>query len=90
VALNSNTTSVSGAASSTALLGVNGARVGASVHNDSTAILYLLLGTGTASSSNYTVQMAANSHYEVPFGYCGPLTGIWASATGAARLTEYN
>jgi len=34
------------------------------------------------------VQMGAGAYYEVPFGYTGALKGIWASATGAARITE--
>lgn len=81
-------TSVAGAAISTSLLASNAARLGATVYNDSTAILYLLLGGGTASTTVYSVQLAASAYYEVPFGYTGAIKGIWASATGNARLTE--
>lgn len=81
-------TSVAAATSSTALLSANAARLGATVYNDSTAILYVLLGSGTASTSAYTVQVAAGGYYEVPYGYTGAIKGIWASATGNARLTE--
>ena len=83
-------TSVAGATSSTSLLASNAARLGATVYNDSTAILYLLLGSGTASTSAYSVQMAAGAYYEVPFGYTGAIKAIWASATGAARITEFS
>lgn len=81
-------TSVSGAASSTTILASNANRLGASVYNDSTAILYLDLSGGTASAANYTVQMGQNAYYEVPANYTGLITGIWASATGAAKVLE--
>ncbi|MFZ5667960.1 MAG: hypothetical protein ACOY4K_00550 [Pseudomonadota bacterium] len=79
---------VSGAASSTSLLAANTARKGATIWNDSSAILYVLLGTGTASATVCTVKLIADAYYEVPAGYTGAIKGIWASATGAARITE--
>jgi len=62
------------------------------VYNDSSAILYLKFGA-TASTSSFTVALQASDYYEFPRGrdgsvYCGVVEGIWASATGAARLTE--
>lgn len=82
------TSQVNDTASSTTLLASNADRLGATVHNDSTAILYLKLGT-TASATDYTVAMAANAYYEVPYGYTGRIDGIWANdASGAARITE--
>lgn len=83
-------TSVSAATSSTSLLAASATRYGATIYNDSTAICYLLLNSGTASTTNYTVQLAANSYYEVPFGYTGAIKAIWASATGAARISEFS
>jgi hypothetical protein len=82
-------TSVSAATSSTSLLSANSARLGASVYNDSTAICYLLLGSGTASTTAYSVQLAAGAYYEVPFGYTGAIKGIWSAANGSARIMEY-
>lgn len=82
------TTSVNDTATSTTLLAANANRLGATIHNDSTAALYVKLGT-TASATDFTVKMAADSYYEVPFGYTGRIDGIWASdASGAARITE--
>jgi hypothetical protein len=78
---------VAGSASSVTLLALNAVRKGASIHNDSSAILYVKFGT-TASTSSFTVKMVADAHYEVPFGYTGRIDGIWASATGNARVTE--
>ncbi len=81
-------TNVAGSASSVTILASNSSRKAASIYNDSSAILYLLLGTGPASTTVYTVQMASNTLYEVLANYTGIITGIWASATGSARVTE--
>ena len=81
-------TNVNDSASSVTLLSANSARKGATIHNDSTAILYVKFGT-TASTTSYTVKMVADAYYEVPFDYTGRIDGIWASdASGAARVTE--
>ena len=81
---------VSGAASSTTLLAANVGRLGAAIWNDSSAILYVDLTGGTASATSCSVKLAADDYLEVPFGYTGLITGIWASATGAARVTEFS
>lgn len=61
---------------------------GRQVHNDSTAILYLKYGS-TATTTSYTVKLAAAEHYEFPTPvYNGRVDGIWAAANGAARTTE--
>jgi len=78
---------VAGSAASVTILAANSNRTGATIVNDSTAILYLKFGA-TASTSSYTVKMVADAYYEVPFGYSGVIDGIWASATGNARVTE--
>lgn len=83
----SSVTSVAAAVADTSLLAANAARVGATVANDSTAIMYLKLGTG-ASATSFTVRLTANAYYEVPFGYTGAINGYWSSATGNARVTE--
>jgi len=81
-------TSVAGAAADTLILASNANRLGATVYNDSAAILYLSLGTAAASTTDFTVKMVADAYYEVPFGYTGAIRGIWASATGNARVGE--
>jgi hypothetical protein len=59
------------------------------VWNDSTAVLYLKFGA-TASTTSYTVQLAAGAYYEFPQPvYAGQVDGIWASANGAARTTQW-
>lgn len=85
---------VSSSASNVTLLAANPSRQGASIYNDSTAILYIKMGA-TASTSSFTIALpagatpAAAAFFEVPFGYTGQIDGIWASANGAARVTEY-
>lgn len=84
---------VSGSASSVTLQAANTARKGLVVVNDSTAILYVKFGS-TASTTSFTYYLAgtvsgAPSMLELPgVVYTGIVTGIWASATGAARVTE--
>lgn len=76
-------------AASVQLLAANVSRLGASIENDSSAVLYVKLGT-TASITDYTAQVNRNGYYEVPFSYTGRIDGIWASdpGDGAARITE--
>jgi len=81
-------TSVSDTNVSTTLLAANANRLGATIYNDSTAILYVKFGT-TASATDFTVQMNTEDYYEIPFRYTGRLDGIWDSdASGAAKITE--
>ncbi len=94
-----NTPAVSGTATLTSvvaniasvtLLAANTARKGASIANTSTSILYLRIGGGTATATTgHSVQMAANTYFELPYGYTGAITGIWVAANGQANVTEY-
>lgn len=81
---------VADAATSTTILAANASRKGASVYNDSTEALYLLVGAGTASPTVFTALVSPGGYYEVPFGYTGILVGIWAAnASGSARVMEF-
>lgn len=81
--------SVADSASSVTVLAANAARLGASVYNDSTEILYIKAGA-TASATSFTVKMYPEDYWEAPAGYTGILDGIWsADASGSARVTEY-
>lgn len=81
----------SGVASVT-ILASNAARKGATIANDDANALYLDLSGGTASATGYSVQVPGNNgYYEVPFGYTGLITGIWAAdGSGSARVTEFS
>lgn len=80
---------VASSGSNVTILAANASRRGGAVFNDSTQILYLLAAAGTSSATVHTLQMAAGSYYEIPANYTGALSGLWASANGSARVTEY-
>jgi hypothetical protein len=61
---------------------------GRSVFNDSTAILYVKKAAGVTTTSCWT-QVLPGALLEFPLPvYRGVVTGLWSSATGAARTTE--
>lgn len=80
---------VASSASSVTLQASNASRVGWDCFNDSTQVLYVKFGA-TASATSFTVKIAAGGYYEMPSAliYKGIIDGIWASANGAARVTE--
>jgi hypothetical protein len=84
------TTQVLDTATSTTLLSSNANRLGATIQNDSSAVLFVKCGT-TASSTDHTARLLQYAYYEVPFGYTGRIDGIWATDpnTGGARITEF-
>lgn len=86
------TATVAASATVVTLIASNANRLGATIYNDSSAILYIKLGA-TASTSDFTVALSPltssiGGYFEVPFAYTGIITGIWASATGNARVGE--
>ena len=80
-------TSVASSASSVVLQAANTSRLGLAIYNNSTAILYVKFGT-TASATSFTLEMAPEDFYEMYVRYTGRIDGIWASANGAALVTE--
>lgn len=90
-AATSTTTPVAGAAATTLLKAANTSRKGLIIANDSTSILYVLLGTGTASATNYTFAIAAKATVAADrtiTGYTGAVQGIWSAANGFAYVSE--
>jgi len=83
-------TAVSAATSATTLQIANAARRGASVYYDGAAVLYLILGDETPTSSLYTLKMGDGyvTYFEVPAGFTGKIAGIWSAAVGSALVTE--
>ena len=86
--ISANVFNVTSSTTAVSILQPNTARLGASIYNDSTQILYLKCGP-TASSTSYTVQIPASGYYELPYFYIGLVSGLWASANGSARVTEF-
>lgn len=93
IPLTTTVTSVNDSNVSGTLLAANVNRLGASVYNHSDQILYLKLGSA-ASTTDFSVILAGNGsgvggYYEVPYGYTGIITGVWAAdSSGSAKVTE--
>jgi|SRR5215472_6703057 len=87
-------TSVASSATSIILLQSSGSRLGVTIFNDSTQILYVVLSNPNyfpfvvATATTFTAQIAPGARYEVPAFYTGVIQGVWASANGFARITE--
>jgi len=79
-------TSVAGSATSVQLVAANTSRKELVITNDSTAVLYIKEGT-TASSTDYKYRLEQYDVYRTN-NYTGRVDGIWASATGNARISE--
>lgn len=84
-------TNVASSATDVTILAANAARKGGMIFNDSTSVLYLLFATGTSSATNYSTQIAAGGMLSIRVGeYTGIIKGLWASANGAAKVTEFS
>jgi hypothetical protein len=85
------TTSVASSATAVTIKAANALRIGLTIANDSTSILYILLGAGTVSATNYTYALPAKGTTAADrtiTGFTGVVTGIWATANGSALVTE--
>lgn len=82
--------------SSTVLSRINGAtliasntsRIGATIWNDSTSVLYIDFDS-SVSMVDFARKLEPNGYCEVPFGYTGVVTGIWESVNGSAIIREF-
>jgi len=72
--------------SSSVLRSSNSNRKLLTVFNEGTGTLFILLGSGTASTTNYSLRILSGDYYELE-KYTGEVTAIFAS-TGTARITE--
>lgn len=81
---------VASSATSVTIFADTGHANGRIVFNDSSAILYLAFDGSVASTTNYSVQVAAGASYQFPQPVlAGKITGIWASANGNGRTTTW-
>ena len=82
-------TSVPSGIASVSIADADVTRAFMSVENTDSNVLYLMLGIGTASATNFTVSLASGDYYEVP-GVVAThaLTGVWSGdGSGAALVT---
>ena len=75
---------------SVTILAANANRKGAIVTNDSSGTLYLALGAGPATSTDYTKKLEQDQSWEIPSVYTGIIVGIWGTDPndGGARVVE--
>lgn len=72
----------------TTLIAADAARVGLTIFNESTSVLWILLGAGTESTTVYTLKIPAAGYYECPDGFASlRVSGHWTAANGSARIT---
>jgi hypothetical protein len=90
----STVASITATINDTTLMTSNGARMGGSIFNDSTADLFVLYTNGTASQTVYSLKMAPGSYAELPICkngvYRGVIKGVWSAPNGSAKVTEFN
>jgi cytoskeletal protein RodZ len=80
--------SVTTATSNSLLLAALATRIGATIYNESTAILYVAYGF-TSSTTNYSVQIAPNGYLEIPPSFTSlAMNGVWSAVNGNARITS--
>jgi len=93
-AATSTLANVASSATSVSLLAANNNRKTAIILNDSTSDLYVTLNASAASTTNYSLFLAAKVGNTPSFlaingdDYSGEIRGIWSSANGFARITE--
>lgn len=93
-AATSTITNQASSATSVTLLAANNNRKTAIIINDSTSDLYVTLNASAASTTNYSLFLAAKVGNMPSFlaingdDYSGEIRGIWSSANGFARITE--
>lgn len=82
-------TRVATSTASATLVSANADRKGAIIHNESAVVLYIKFGT-TASATDYTVALAANTSYQLPSNVPSTrIDGILAAGVGNAQCTEW-
>jgi cystathionine beta-lyase/cystathionine gamma-synthase len=92
-AVSSSITTLALTETSTEVLAEEDAKAGASFVNLSNADAYILLGSGTASATNYTVKLAhgGDDIYETPYNYSGAVQVVFAhSGSGNLVITKFN
>lgn len=81
-------TSVADTTTETQLIAANSDRLELEITNTSSAVLYVLKGSGTAAADNLTVRLAQNETYSTEF--TGAVRGVWETdpGDGNALITE--
>jgi UDP-3-O-acyl-N-acetylglucosamine deacetylase len=82
-------TSVASGTSSVKALDPNASRKGLVFQNTDANACYVLLGSGTASSTNFSFSLAQDANASIT-GFHGEVNVIWAAdGSGALKVTSY-
>ena len=80
---------VSASNTSTQLIASNDSRLGIEFYNDSNNVVYILRGTGTANSTNYSFVLNSGDYYnDMPTQFLGAYQAVWLFANGGIQTTE--
>jgi len=80
-------TSVAVSTSNVVLLANNSLRLGATLFNDSSSLVYVKLGS-VATTSSYTIKLFPQSYFEIPFGYTNVVSGFWTTAVSGNMFVD--
>jgi len=84
-------TSITNTVTPTVFLSANLNRKGATIYNRSNRTLLIATGAVNVSVSDFTMQIASLGYYELPYGFTGKVSGVWASSgTNNAIVTEFS
>lgn len=84
----SSTYAVKSSVTAVSIMAANANRRGGTIFNNTSTMSFVQLGT-VVTSSLYTLKMADQGYYELPFGYTGVVGGITASNAGIWTVTEF-
>lgn len=70
------------------ILATGAFRRGGIIHNNSSGMLYLALGAAPASTTSFSVRLATQTTFNIPFGYTGEIRGVWSNNNGNAQVTS--
>jgi hypothetical protein len=72
------------------LLAASITRLGGTIYNNSDGDMFVLLGTGGADPTLFTVKLIPDAYYELPFDWQGEVSAIWdtSTTTGTAMVTD--
>lgn len=74
------------AATSATVSAATGTKLGLIIFNGTGQPVFLRFGTGAASTTDFSIKLAVDAIYEVPFGYAGALTAFSTLASVSPHL----
>lgn len=91
VAADGTITKIASSSQNVTLLARNAQRKGAVINNTASTMLYVACTAAPAAAEAFTYCLPPRSSTDLPFGYTGPVNGLWADnpGDGWAVITEF-